>query len=91
MQVGLCHVEFVPAREPIEYRHVHREKRAKGRPGAAEVVRFGDADLQVRFGKVRVQRDLWIILGADPGESHIPLNERWPALQPDPAFAPKLS
>ena len=66
MQVGLCHVEFVPAREPVEDRHVHREKRAKGRPRASEVVRFGDADLQVRFAKVRVQRDLWIILGADP-------------------------
>ena len=65
MQIGLGHVEFVPASEPIEDRHVHSEKGAKGRPGAAEVVRLRDADLQVRFGKVRVERDLWIVLGAD--------------------------
>jgi hypothetical protein len=68
MQVGLCHVEFVPAREPVEDRHVHSEKRTEGRPGATEVVRFGDADLQVRFAKVRVQRDVWIILGAGPAD-----------------------
>src|SRR5206468_12778355 len=66
MQVGLCHVEFVPAREPVEDRHVHRKKGAKGWTGAPEVVRFCDADLQVRFGKVRVKRDLWIVLSPNP-------------------------
>src|SRR5207247_10438985 len=65
MQVGLGHVEFVPACEPVEDRHVHRKKGAKGRPRAAEVVRFGDADPQVSFGNVRIKRELWIVLGAD--------------------------
>src|SRR3989475_8177558 len=65
MQVGLGHVEFVPACEPIEDRYVHRKKGAEGRPRAAEVVRFGDADLQIGFGNVRVQRNLRIVLGAD--------------------------
>src|SRR5260370_41751471 len=65
MQVGLGQVEFVPARESIEDRHLHRKKGAKGRPRAAELVRFGDADLQAGSEKMRVQRDLRIVLGAD--------------------------
>ena len=65
VQIGLGDSEFVSAREAIEDRHVHGQKRTKSRPGAAEVVRFGDANLQVRFAKVCIQRHLWIILGAN--------------------------
>jgi hypothetical protein len=56
----------VPAREPIEDRHVHREKGAKSWPGATEKVRVCNADVQLGFGTMRIQRDLWIVLSAGP-------------------------
>src|SRR5262249_31891340 len=65
VQVRFGHIEFMLAREPIEDRHLHSEKCAQSIIAAAEVVRMFDADLQLGFGNVDVQRDLWIILGTD--------------------------
>ena len=65
MQVGLGHVEFVPASEPVEDRHLSVEENAKSWPGATEKVRVCNADVQLGFGNVGIQCNLRIVLGAD--------------------------